>query len=319
MYKLTIMSIPINIKHIVLSGGGPIGVSFLGAIDHLVEQEFINIDKIESIYATSIGTVMGAIMCLNYDFPTVNKYIIERPWQHVFKINAKQIMDSYTKKGLYSIGVVEKIFKPLLEAKDLKISITLKEFYEYSKKDLHLFAFDLNTYKTVEFCHTEYPDLPLLKAIFISCSLPGICMPTIMDDKCLIDGGSLANFPLNYCLRDHPNKDEILGLNFIYKSDDGTECSGNNIINDDSDMIDFILALSLNSINYITTSIKYDKIYNILEFTSNTTALTIDKLSDVVGNTEGRQNLFNKGKEVAINFLKNREKNTEHNNYDFVI
>ena len=60
----------------------------------------------------------------------------------------------------------------------------------------------------------------------MSCSLPGIFIPTIMDGKCLIDGAPLANYPLNYCLRDHPNKDEILGLNFVYKNEDGTECSG---------------------------------------------------------------------------------------------
>jgi len=294
------------IKHLVLSGGGPIGISFLGALEYLSNEKYINIDEIETIYATSIGTVMSTILCLNYDWPTINKYIIERPWQHIFKINAKQIMDIYSNKGLYDISVIEKTFKPLLEAKDLSLTITLKEFCTYCKKDLHFFAFDLNTYKTVELSNKDYPDLPLLKAIFISCSLPGIVIPTIMDDKCLIDGGPLANFPLNYCLRDHQDKNEILGFNFVYKNDDGTECSGNNIINNESDMLDFILALSLNSVNYITTSIKYNKINNILEFCSNKTSLTIDNMTYIVGTIEGRQTLFDKGREVAKQFLLSR-------------
>ncbi len=307
------------IKHLVLSGGGPIGISFLRALEYLSNEKYINNDQIESIYATSIGTVMATILCLNYDWPTINKYIIERPWQHIFKLNAKQIMDIYSNKGLYDITVIEKIFKPLLEAKDLSMSITLKEFCVYCKKDLHFFAFDLNTYQTVELSNKDYPDLSLLKAMYISCSLPGIVIPTIMDNKCLIDGGSLANFPLNYCLRDHSNKDEILGFNFVYKNDDGTECSGNNIINDESDMLDLILALSLNSINYITSSVKYNKIINILEFSSNTTMISIDNMTYVVGTIEGRQTLFDKGREVAVKFLKNREKNNEYSNYDFVI
>jgi len=307
------------IKHLVLSGGGPIGISFLGALEYLSNEKYINNDEIESIYATSIGTVMATILCLNYDWPTINKYIIERPWQHIFKLNAKKIMDIYSNKGLYDITVIEKIFKPLLEAKDLSLSITMKEFCTYCKKDLHFFAFDLNTYQTIELSNKDYPDLSLLKAIYISCSLPGIVIPTIMDDKCLIDGGSLANFPLNYCLRDHPNKDEILGFNYLYKNDDGTECSGNNIINDESDMLDFILALSLNSINYITSSLKYNKIDNILEFSSNSTMLSIDNMTYVVGTLEGRQILFDKGRDVAVKFVKNREKNNEYSNYDFVI
>ena len=292
-----------TIKHLVISGGGPIGLSFLGASEHLCNVNFINIADIESIYATSIGAILGVVLSLKYDFPTINKYVIERPWQDIFKLNVQQIMDVYTNKGLYDIKIIEKVFKPLLAAKDLSLHITLKEFYEYSQKDIHFFAFDINAYKTVEITHILYPDLPLINAVCITCSLPGVFVPTIMDNMCLMDGGMLANFPLNYCLRDHPNKDEIFGFNFVYKNTDGTECSGNNIINDDSDMMDLILAISLNSMNYITNSIKYDKIDTILECCSNTTTLTIDSISHAVGTIEGRQKLFDKGVESAKQFI----------------
>lgn len=303
-----------TIKHLVISGGGPIGLSFLGATEHLCSVNFINIADIESIYATSIGAILGVVLSLKYDYPTLNKYFIERPWKEIFKLTAKQIMDTYTNKGLYDIKIIEKIFKPLLAAKDLSLQITLKEFYEYSQKDIHFFAFDINTYKTVEITHILYPDMPLINAVYITCSLPGVFTPTIIDNMCLMDGGMLANFPLNYCLRDHSNKDEILGFNFVYRNVDGTECSGNNIINDDSDMMDFILALSLNSMNYITNSIKYDKIDKILECCSNTTTLTIDSISHAIGTMEGRQELFDKGIEIAKQFIiqnEIKEKKTE--------
>ena len=313
-----------TIKHLVMSGGGQIGFSYLGAMEYLTEKDFVNIDNIESIYATSVGTIISVILSLKYDFSTIKKYAIERPWKDVFKISAKQIMESYTNKGLYDIKTIEKTFKPLLEANDLSITITMKEFYEYSQKDLHFFCFDLNTYKTVEITHTEYPDLSLLKAIYMSCSLPGIFIPTIMDGKCLIDGAPLANYPLNYCLRDHPNKDEILGLNFVYKNEDGTECSGNNIINDDSDLLDYVLAMSLNSFNYITSSIKYDNIENVIECCSSSTILTIDNISHAVGSIEGRQDLYDKGIECAKRFLEAKEKrvlnkNENEDEYDYCI
>ena len=296
-----------TIKHLVISGGGPIGLSYLGAIEYLLDNSFVNMENIESMYATSIGSIISVILSLKYDCPTIRKYVIERPWKDVFKLSAKQIMESYTNKGIYDIKIIEKTFKSLLEAKDLSINITLKEFYEYSKKDIHFFVFDLNTYKTVEITHTEYPDLLLIKAIYMSCSLPGIFIPTIMDGKCLIDGGPLANYPLNYCLRDHPIKDEILGFNFVYKNEDGSECSGNNIINEEADMLDYILALSLNSVNYITTSIKYDDIVNVIECCSSTTTLTIDSISNTVGTIEGRQELYDKGIENAKRFLQTKE------------
>lgn len=296
-----------TIKHLVISGGGSIGFSYLGAIEYLSDNGFLNMENIESIYATSIGAIISVMLSLKYDCPTIRKYVIERPWKDLFKLSAKQIMETYTNKGLYDIKVTEKTFKPLLEANDLSINITLKEFYEYSQKDIHFFVFDLNSYKTVEITHTEYPDLLLIKAIYMSCSLPGIFIPTIMDGKCLIDGGPLANYPLNYCLRDHNNKEEILGFNFVYKNEDGTECSGNNIINEEADMLDYVLALSLNSVNYITTSIKYDDIENVIECCSSTTSLTIDNISHTVGSIEGRQELYDKGIEYAKRFLQAKE------------
>ena len=152
-----------TIKHLVISGGGPIGMAYLGALEHLHDEGFWSFDNIESIYATSIGTLMAAMICLKYDWETLNTYVIERPWNDVFKLNAKQIMEIYTKKGLFDYKSMIKILKPLLEAKDLPVSITMKEFYEYTKVEMFLYAFDLNSYDTVELSYKSHPDLLLSK------------------------------------------------------------------------------------------------------------------------------------------------------------
>lgn len=52
------------IKHLVIAGGGPMGLCFLGALQHLNAAFFWDINNIESIYATSIGTIIGAFICL---------------------------------------------------------------------------------------------------------------------------------------------------------------------------------------------------------------------------------------------------------------
>ena len=82
----------------VLSGGGPLGLRYLGVIEKLEQECFWKFDEIESIYGTSIGSIIGAFICLKYDWETLNKYIIERPWHDAFKVNAKQIFDSYYNK-----------------------------------------------------------------------------------------------------------------------------------------------------------------------------------------------------------------------------
>ena len=90
-----------TIKHLVIGGGGPLGLRYIGALEKLESEGFWHFEDIESIYATSIGSIIGAFICLKYEWNTLNKYIIERPWHDAFKVNAKQIFDSYYNKGLF--------------------------------------------------------------------------------------------------------------------------------------------------------------------------------------------------------------------------
>ena len=48
-----------TVKHLVISGGGPIMVQVLGAIQHLEQNNFIDMKNIESIYGTSAGAIVG--------------------------------------------------------------------------------------------------------------------------------------------------------------------------------------------------------------------------------------------------------------------
>ena len=296
-----------TIKHLVISGGGPIGMSYLGALEHLHDEGFWKIENIQSIYATSIGTMLAVTFALKYDWETINTYFIDRPWNDLFKLTGKQIVELYTKKGLFDSSYTDKILKPLLEAKDLSLSITMKEFYEHTKIEMFFYAFDLNTYKTIELSYKSYPDLPLTKAIYMSCSIPGIFVPTFIDDKCLIDGYPLANFPINYCLRDHSEKDDILGFNFICANSDGEKVSNNNTIKDEKNMLDFILNILTNSLNYITNSIKEETIPNIIEIKTTTGTNNIDDIINFLNSPEYRKSLFDLGVEDGKKFIEQRK------------
>jgi predicted acylesterase/phospholipase RssA len=287
------------IKHLVISGGGPLGLRYLGALEHLEKENFWKFDNIESIYGTSIGSVIGAFICLKYDWETLNKYIIERPWHDAFKVNAKQIFDSYYNKGLFDKKLAEIIFKPLLEAKDLNLNITLKEFYEYSNIDLHIFTFELNTFKTVELSHTSFPDLSLIQAITMSSSLPGIFIPTIIDNCCYIDGGILCNYPINECLRDHTNKDELLGVKLAYENDEQRNIE----VTTESSVLEYIICMTINSMNYIRDTIKLETIDNTVKCYINNNPLTLSLFQEAITNRELRREWLELGHNDATTFL----------------
>jgi len=288
-----------TIKHLVISGGATIGFRFLGALEKLNELEYWKINNIESIYGTSIGSVIGAFICLKYDWETLNKYIIERPWHGAFKLSGQQLLDSYFKKGLYDNSLLEIVFKPLLEAKDLNLNITLKEFYEYSKIDLHIFTFELNKFETVELSHTTHPDVGLLQALTMSSALPGIFMPIIEDDCCFLDGGIRCNFPINYCVKAYTNKDEILGINTSY---DDPMCNANKITKDSS-LLEYIIGISINSMNYISNSVKQEFLTNLVKCPIIESPLSLNMIKECVSNKDKRSKLFEDGEKDAIYFL----------------
>ena len=293
-----------TIKHLVISGGGPLGLRYLGALEKLEKEGFWNFDNIESIYATSVGSIIAVFICLKYDWDTLNTYIIDRPWHDAFKVNVKQIFDSYYNKGLFDKKLAEIIFKPLLEAKDLSLNITLKEFYEFSKIDLHIFTFELHKFQTVELSHSSHPDLGLLQALTMSSALPGIFMPTIIDNGCYVDGGVMCNYPLNYCLRDCLNKDEILGIKSAYDK----ECDDfkNVQVTAESSLLEYVMCITINSMNYIRDSVQIENIHNTVRCYVTDNPLTLDTIQESIKNKDLRREWIKKGEDDATQLLKDK-------------
>ncbi len=303
-----------TIKHLVISGGGPLGFRYLGALQHLEENNYWHINNIESIYATSAGTIIAVLMCLKFDWNTLNKYMIERPWKDAFKVSVKQIWNAYANKGLFDTQICEIVFKPLLKAKDLNLNITLKEFYEFSKIDLHFFSFDVNKFETVDLNHTVYPDMLLVQALTMSSALPGIFMPTFLDNKCLIDGGVMCNYPINECLRDHPLEDEILGvkIQYIYDNNDTNTNNSDALhlnsyerVSEESTLLEYTINLTINAMNYIRDSIKLQTIKNTLNIQIDKNPLGLDAIKEIIDSVELRKDFYEKGKQDAIDFLNN--------------
>jgi NTE family protein len=205
-----------TIKHLVLCGGGPSVFRTVGALYYLEDHNFWNISNIQTIYATSAGALFGIMLCLKFDHDTITNYIVNRPWHEAYPIKISQIMDIYSKKGIYDHKFAEIIFKPLLRAKSLPLTITLKELFEYSNIELHLYSLELNQFKTVDISYKTHPDLPLLDSAVMSCAVPMLFAPLCKNNECYVDGGIVSNYPLNNCINDGHLPDEILGARFNY-------------------------------------------------------------------------------------------------------
>ena len=213
-----------NIKKLVIGGGGYGIYNIYGVIKNMIEKEYINLNNIDEIYSVSAGAICSAILALKIDFDILDDYIIKRPWDKVFNIKPSDILiNIFDNKGIYDEEFIKEIMKPLLLVKNFDENITLKEFYDQTKINLIMFTVNLNNTvpEKIKLSYKTYPNLQLCKALYMSSCIPLIFKPVLDGSNCYIDGGLIDNFPLGELLNDYKNnkniENEILAIKIITK------------------------------------------------------------------------------------------------------
>ena len=214
------------IKYLSISGGDVSFFSILGVIKELKNNHKYNIDNIEEIYAISAGSWISLFLCLKINFDTILNYFIERPWNKLITFNTNNILDLYDNIGIFNIDVLYEIFKPLLKLCNLNTDITFKELYEYSNIKLNIYATKYNDLSLCKFNHETEKDMKVIDAIYTSSSIPILFKPLKYNGNYYIDGGYNCNYPINFCLEEHDNFSEILGI-LVKNYDDISEISEN--------------------------------------------------------------------------------------------
>lgn len=272
----------------------------ISAIQELERKEYLNMKNIESIYGTSAGAIVAVMISLKFDWETINDYIIKRPWQDVFPIKVQNILDTYTKKGIFDIKNIEKCFKPLFDTKDIPLNITMKDFFTLTNIDIHMYSFEINEYKVKDISHETFPDLPILTAIQMTCALPILVRPVFIDEKCFIDGGVGCNYPIYFCVNSGKINDEILG----FKNNYGDENSSKIVEN--STLIDYLLNFLFKTFDFIRDNNNINiQVTMKNEIIFDTTHMSLNELTNSLTKIEVRRELFEKGKQTAYNFLEN--------------
>lgn len=227
-----------TIKHLTLSGGVIYAFSFYGVIQRLHQEGWLNIYEIETIHATSAGSLIGIILALwcirepkkegeigdekeeendeeeeakrFIDWATLDNYFIHRPWQHVFKFSLDTFLQCYDKCGLFGTEIFEEILRPLFSARDLNImTITMKEFYEITQVEQHFFTVSLNDFTLVDISHKTHPNWRVLDAIYASSCAPFLFQPLCIQSEeastkkteSYVDGYFMANYPIEPCVQ----------------------------------------------------------------------------------------------------------------------
>lgn len=204
-----------KIKHIVLSGGGGTGFAYYGALRESHKDGFWNINEIETMHGVSCGSLFILVMAMlkHISWDDYDDYLIKRPWETVCGFSPDKLLNAYSNVGICGRETVEIMIAPILRAGDISLNITLQELYNFTNIDLHFYTTNLDTYKLVDLSYKTHPDWTVVDAIYCSCALPLLFRPNRINGEVYVDGGFLCNYPLQQCINQIENPDEIFGLN----------------------------------------------------------------------------------------------------------
>ena len=289
------------IKHLVLSGGGPTGLTTYGILKQLNQQKVWNIKNIKTIYGTSVGSLIGIILTLRLEWKNIDKHFIQKEWDKILNFNSRNILDLYSGKGLLDESFIINILEPLMKKKKISSNITLLEYYKLTNIELHLFTVNINDkkMKLIDLSHKTYPDLSIIKAVSMSCAIPLIFKPIFYNDGCYLDGGLLNNCPVNNCLTDNNCKeDEILLIekDIKYETLDSK-------IKEDSTILEFIHILLRKIHNEIHEHFDNKLSYHIKIDKEIVNTDNIFDIYKIIEDKNIRQSLINLGEQMAKDYM----------------
>lgn len=187
---------------LVLSGGGAKGFAHIGVLE-VLEKEGIPIDY---IVGTSIGSIIGGLYAIGYNTQQLKDFANNQVWvellsdylsREYINVYEKYDQDRYLlsfklddEQGIsLPAGVVQghNVINALC-----KLTTNFHEESDFSEFPIPFacVAADLETGKEVVIRNGFLPE-----AMFASMSLPTIFAPTVINDKLVVDGGIVNNFP----------------------------------------------------------------------------------------------------------------------------
>jgi len=287
-----------TIKNLVLSGGSYNGFMMFGALKYLSQVDFYNINNIEKIFSTSVGSVIAVILALKIKLEDVEIYAVKRPWKKAFDLSTDMLFNMLTEKGIIDKKFFLVIFEKLFKTADISINSTMLDFFNSTNIELHFYSLQLNNFELIDISYKTHPDLNIIDAIYMSCSIPFIFQPMFYNSSYMIDGAVLCNFPLKQCIENVENLDEILAINMKNPCKDKTKIDKTtNLLKYGHFLFDSLVNYS-NKLKSTEKNIKH--LLNI-----NCESSNFNYGYKLLEHGDERENIINKGKKVAQDYYSN--------------
>ena len=201
---------------VVLCGGGAKGFAQIRILKAMDEAGV----PIDYIAGTSIGSIIGALYAIGYDPDTIEKLVREQDWNRilydVFPENVEPVEKKiYDRRYLATFPIsngkmkikssfVEGVYVNLLLS---RLMLPAHKIHDYHDLPVPFFCIGTDVEHATQY-EMNSGDLP--RSVRASMSIPFLFQPVRIDDRLLVDGGMVNNFPVRN-MEEH-GADIIIGI-----------------------------------------------------------------------------------------------------------
>tara|TARA_Y100001970_G_C14065530_1_gene766484 strand:+ start:226 stop:1077 length:852 start_codon:yes stop_codon:yes gene_type:complete len=276
------------IDTLILSGGGPSGIAYIGIFKALFEKNILTKDLsgIKEIITTSVGILFSILYMLSMNEESIEKIIYQFDILSFLNTKDLDIDNLLVDFGLfdnYKIGEsVNSFIRHILHIED----ITLQELYDKIPIKLTVKVFNSTKKKLEYISYQSDPNLKLSLLAQMTTAIPFFFKPVEYNSCLYVDGGLRGHFPIEEC-----KSKNYLGLFVLGGS-----------IPKDSELLDlfpilrFIHSLMINQDDIIHEIKNGKKFYNII-YTEINQGLNFD-LSE-----SQKKEIIKKGYQTTINHI----------------
>ena len=77
----------------------------IGILRKLNDNKLYDIKNVETMWGTSVGSMIITLLTLQLDWDSIYTYLIDRPWDKVLQVHPANIIESYASKD-YIVAMI---------------------------------------------------------------------------------------------------------------------------------------------------------------------------------------------------------------------
>jgi len=183
---------------LVLGGGGLRGLAHIGALKAIRALEI----PIHEYIGTSMGSFICALGAGGMEIEEMERHALDLKSEDILDLSLTHfIRKALRSSSLYRGKSLQTYIKKLVPIDSFKLL----------KTPLLVNSVELENGEEVYWGSEGLEDIPVHKAVYASCAIPGIFPPLEMGKVCYIDGGVISNLPVRIAMR--RKADLIIAIN----------------------------------------------------------------------------------------------------------